>query len=107
MVKFADLHITEQLEITLTIIGWCGIHKCRTIEKLAVARDQSLAELWADVCAEAGLDLCEPWDGWPAGPKKETFANARGANQEIPPEWKERFELIERLPAPFRKPTKQ
>jgi hypothetical protein len=103
MMKFEDLHVTEQLELALTIIGWFGVHKCPTINRLAVARDQSVTELWVDVCAEVGIDLCEPWHDYPAAPTRETFANSRGANQPLPPEWEKRNESIQRLASRFRR----
>ncbi len=107
MKKFDQLHITERLELCLIVIGWLGVHKCPSLARLAAARNQSVAELWEDACAEVGLDVCEPWTDYPAGPIKEAFANARGADREISPEWKQRAELIYRMAARFRKLTKQ
>jgi hypothetical protein len=46
--------------------------ECRTIEDLAGASGQTVLELWRYVCAEAGFDECEPWEGFPAWPKLES-----------------------------------
>jgi hypothetical protein len=41
-------------------------------------RSQSRASL------NAGFDVCEPWEGFPASPKKEDWAKAPGADRPMP-----------------------
>ncbi|MGA9007949.1 MAG: hypothetical protein WB495_13955 [Xanthobacteraceae bacterium] len=43
---------------------------------------------------DAGYDECEPWEGFPAPPKKENFANAPGANREFSEEWQKHFDKM-------------
>jgi len=50
-------------------------------------------DIWRDVCADVGLDECEPWPGYPKGPKD--FPNARVDLQPLPDKIAKLLEQIE------------
>ena len=95
---FETLHAEEQLELACTAIGWFGTHKCPTIERLADEREESVLEFWRDICAEAGLDECEPWKSYPAPPTKENW-NWPERDRELPPEWQARYAQVQKIRA--------
>jgi hypothetical protein len=84
MKVFEQLHIEDQLQLALEALRMMFDGKCCTLEKLAQQNDQTPLALWCDVCAEVGFDVCEPWEGFPAGPKKENWAKAPGADRPMP-----------------------
>ena len=50
-------------------------------------------DIWRNVCADVGLDECEPWPGYPKGPKD--FPNARVDLQPLPDKIAKLLEQIE------------
>jgi hypothetical protein len=40
-----------------------------------------------EIYAAEGFDECEPWLGFPAGPKKTSWNYAAGGNHELPAYW--------------------
>jgi hypothetical protein len=83
MKKFEQLDIEDQLQIALEMLRMMFAAKHGTIAGFAAATGQSVHEVWQTVCAEVGFDECEPWEGYPAGPKKQSW-NPAGADRELP-----------------------
>jgi hypothetical protein len=50
-------------------------------------------DIWRNVCADVGLDECEPWPGYPKGPKD--LPNARDDLQPLPDKVAKLLEQIE------------
>jgi hypothetical protein len=83
IIKFEQLHAEDQADIILEMLRLMFDGRHRSVDELASAQDKTPPELWRDVCAELGLE-CQPWDGYPAWVKRESFQNAPGANRELP-----------------------
>jgi hypothetical protein len=86
MKKFEQLHLEDQLRIALFMLQTIFGAKQGMIEQYAAATGQTVHEVWQMVCAEVGLDECEPWIGYPAGPRKDSWSKA-GADRELTPEY--------------------
>lgn len=84
MKKFEQLHAEDQADIALEMMRLFFDQRAKPIKEIAAARDQTPLELWRQVCADVALDECEPWQGYPAGPCKESFACAPGADRPLP-----------------------
>lgn len=84
MIKFEQLNAEDKINLTLEILLMMFDGEHRTVEELASTNGQTVHELWQDVCDEVGLDECEPWQGFPAGVRKESFASAPGADRPLP-----------------------
>jgi hypothetical protein len=70
MKRFERLHLVEQNQLLIQLLEALGESKCSSIQELSQHRDCSVREAWRDICADTGLDQCEPWDGFPNLPKK-------------------------------------
>jgi hypothetical protein len=67
MQKFEQLHITDQMVILARVIGMLADGGQKSFEELATAKEQTVLDVWRDICAEAGIDECVPWRGF-SGP---------------------------------------
>jgi hypothetical protein len=93
MKNFERLDIDKQLQIALEVLRSMYDAKRLTIEGLAVATDRTVGEVWRDACADVGFDECEPWEGYPAGPKKPSW-NPAGANRELTPAYDKLYQQM-------------
>lgn len=84
MAPFEQLHAEDQIDIVLEMLRLFFDNRAKPIKQIAAARDQTPIELWRKVCADVGLDECEPWEGWPAPPKRDFMKNAPGADRPLP-----------------------
>jgi hypothetical protein len=76
MRKFEDLHIEEQNCLLIAMLGLIVVSGARSIRDVADDKGITVEELWHDVCADAGLDACHPWAGFPDRP--QNLPEARG-----------------------------
>jgi hypothetical protein len=82
--RFEEMHVEEQAQLALEMLRMVFEANQPTIEKFAAACGVCPIEIWRQVCAECGFDECEPWEGYPAPPKRENWQHAPGANQPLP-----------------------
>jgi hypothetical protein len=92
MQKFEQLHAEDQIDLTAEALRMMLDGKCHTLEQLITKRECTPAEVWREICAERGYDECEPWQGWPAGPKRDFMKNAPGADRSLPEHWQKLME---------------
>jgi hypothetical protein len=86
MKKFEQLHITDQMVILARVIGMLADGGHKSIEEIAKAREQTILDIWRDICAEAGIDECVPWRGFSGPPKYCRWRPAeRGSEPSAPP----------------------
>ena len=65
MIKFEQLHAEDATALLSKMVEIITSNGSRGIREFTQATGQTPLELWGDICAEAGLDECEPWDGYP------------------------------------------
>src|SRR6266550_1450601 len=65
MTKFEQLHVKDATALLCKMVQIITSNGSRGIREFTQAIGQTPLELWRDICAEAGLDECEPWDGYP------------------------------------------
>jgi hypothetical protein len=65
MTKFEQLHAKDATALLCKMVEIITCDGSRGIREYTQATGQTPHELWRDICAEAGLDECEPWDGYP------------------------------------------
>jgi hypothetical protein len=68
MKRFVDLNATDQnllLANAFEALAYSGYGR---IVVAAAAQHISAVEWWRSICADAGLDECEPWPGFPQPP---------------------------------------
>lgn len=65
MTKFEQLHAKDATALLCKMVQIITSNGSRGIREFTQAIGQTPLELWRDICAEAGLDECEPWDGYP------------------------------------------
>ena len=80
MKSFGQLDARDQiLLITRLITKFADsgyLDKCHgSVAEWARVAGIDAFDIWRNVCADVGLDECEPWPGYPKGPKD--FPNAR------------------------------
>jgi hypothetical protein len=75
MRKFEQLPAEDGLDLSLEALRIMCEARCPTLKQLIAKRDCTPRELWREICAERGVDECEPWQGWPAGPKRDFWEN--------------------------------
>jgi hypothetical protein len=80
MKSFGQLDARDQvLLITRLITKFADsgyLDKCHgSVAEWARAAGLDAFDIWRNVCADVGLDECEPWPGYPKGPKD--FPSAR------------------------------
>jgi hypothetical protein len=77
MKLFDDLHPNDQIVLVanaLEALAYSGYSK---IVVAAAAQHLSTAEWWRKICADAGVDECEPWAGYPESPGGATESDRR------------------------------
>jgi len=87
MQKFEQLPAEVGFDIAVEALRVMLDGRCKTLEQLIEKRDCTPRELWREICADRGYDECEPWQGWPAGPKRDFMENAPGADRPLPDYW--------------------
>jgi hypothetical protein len=97
MRKFEQLHAEEQLDIAIEALRVMCEARCLTLERLIAKRGCTAAELWREIIADRGYDKCEPWQGWPAGPKRDFLEHAPGSDRELPPHWQRLFDRFHEI----------
>jgi hypothetical protein len=91
--KFEEIHIQDQIILMEKLMEMIVNEGCSRIAEFAEARGQTPFEVWPDVCAEAGLDECEPWTGYPdKAISLETIRKSPGATRAMTGEWLKRWE---------------
>jgi len=68
MKRFEQLHFDEQNLLVIHLMKAFCENDCGSVEQLAHRHDCSVREVWRDICADTGLDECEPWEGYPDPP---------------------------------------
>jgi hypothetical protein len=63
--KFEEMDAVDQFVLVQTMSKLISETGCTGIEDFARALDRTKLEVWPIFCAEAGLDECEPWMGYP------------------------------------------
>jgi hypothetical protein len=66
MKRFEQLHIEDQTRILTALIEF---ETDNPIKQRTKEHGVTPADIWRDVCAEAGFDECIPWEGFPEMPK--------------------------------------
>jgi hypothetical protein len=84
MKKFEELHCEDQLRIALELYRLMSEAQQLTIARFARVTDRTEREVWHDLLLDMGFDECEPWNGYPNGPKRESW-NPAGADRELSP----------------------
>jgi hypothetical protein len=83
MKKFKQLHMNDQLALLATgLNAVADAGPGKGIEQVARAEGKSPQEWWHDVCADTGLDECEPWQGFPELPAQ--LPPAPGGDRPLP-----------------------
>jgi hypothetical protein len=72
MMRFEDLNIDDQNLLLIYLVHSLVATSSRTIGEAAQKRESATDELWRDICANAGLDPCHPWQGYPFAPVRDT-----------------------------------
>ena len=87
MRRFFDLPHHDQALLLVRMVQLIAKGDAYTsIEEVAARRSTSPQLLWLKICADEGLDACEPWPGFPALPRDFTF-NALPSEAPAPPRW--------------------
>jgi hypothetical protein len=81
MKQFEDLHIDDQNRLLICVLEKLAATSSRTIEDVAREQGETVNELWCDICAETGLDVCQPWRGYPDRPTD--LPPARGGHRPL------------------------
>jgi hypothetical protein len=68
MKRFEDLDIDDQNLLLIWLLHTVVATSSKTIGEVAQKRGNAADELWRDICAQAGLDACHPWQGYPFSP---------------------------------------
>ncbi len=84
MKKFERLHSDDQVDILLEMMRLFFDYGAKPFAAIAAARNQTPLEFWRQVCADVGVDTCEPWEGYPAPPKRDCMKDAPGADRPLP-----------------------
>ena|SRR5580698_6961070 len=92
MLKFEQLHAEDGLDLALEALRMMCEARCPTLKRLIAKRGCTAAELWREICADRGFDECEPWQGWPAGPKRDFLEKLPGAERPLHPAWQKLFD---------------
>jgi len=85
MRKFEQLPAEDGLDLALEALRVMCEGRCLTLRQLIEKRGCTASELWQEICADRGQDKCEPWDGWPDGPKRDFLKDAPGADRPLHP----------------------
>jgi hypothetical protein len=82
MKRFEQLHADDQLQLMIATLEIITAGSCNTVEELTEARGVTILDIWREICAEAGLDECTPWESFPA--PQTSLPTAPGDNRELP-----------------------
>jgi hypothetical protein len=98
MKSFGQLDARDQVLLITRLIAKFAdsgyLDRCHgSVAEWARATGRDAFEIWRDVCADVGIDECEPWPGYPKGPKD--FPNARVDLQPLPDKVAKLLEQIE------------
>jgi hypothetical protein len=77
MKRFEQLHIHDQIQLLLAELEVITAEPCNSVEELAETQGVTVLGVWREICAEAGLDECTPWEGFPALPMIKQFQQVR------------------------------
>ena len=81
MQRFSDLSYHHQALLMVRVVQLIANgDSYGTLEELATKRNTTAHVLWLNICADEGLDVCEPWSGFPGLP--ECF-RSRSAESEL------------------------
>jgi len=99
MKRFEQLDARDQILLMTRLIKTFAdsgyLDRCHgSVAEWARAAGLDAFDIWRDVCADAGLDECVPWPGYPKGPKD--FPEARGDHRPLPDKIAKLLEQIER-----------
>lgn len=78
MKRFVDLHVNDQTLLVANALEALAYSGYTRITVAAAARKLTTSEWWQTICADAGVDECEPWPGFPQAPGVETSAVQAG-----------------------------
>ena len=81
--KFEQIDANNQCTLLFTMIEMIAAEECKSIQDFAEAKGQTPFEVWSKFCAGAGLDECEPWNGYPSELSEETIKHSPGATPEL------------------------
>jgi hypothetical protein len=81
--KFEQIDANNQCTLLFTMIEMIAAEECKSIQDFAEAKGQTPFEVWSKFCAGAGLDECEPWNGYPSQLSEETIKHSPGATPEL------------------------
>jgi hypothetical protein len=98
MKRFEQPHIHNQIQLLISELETITASPYNRIEELAEAQGVTALDVWREICAEAGLDECTPWEGFPAMPTN--LPDAPGGSRKLP-EAAQR--LFEEMPRPWRR----
>jgi len=95
MKRFEQLDARDQILLMTRLIKKFAdsgyLDRCHgSVAEWARAAGLDAFDIWRDVCADAGLDECVPWPGYPKGPKD--FPAARGDHHPLPDKVAKLFE---------------
>ncbi len=74
MKRFADLHVNDQNLLVANALEALAYSGYTRITVAAAAQKLTAGEWWRSICADAGVDECEPWPGFPQPPDGESIA---------------------------------
>ena len=86
MKKFEQLAVEDQCRLLIQVLETLAEYDCSSIEGVARQSNCSLDMIWDEICTEAGLDRCKPWDGFPNRPthlpksRRSGFIRTEGLN---------------------------
>jgi len=85
MKQFADLPTNDQIVLMLAVFEELIAKGHKSIDEAVAAQDMTANDWWRRICADEGLDECEPWSAFPALPPLQMPAGVhdRLASNEI------------------------
>jgi hypothetical protein len=95
MKRFEELHINDQNTLLVALLETITRGKGKSISEVAIAQGITEQEFWRQICADAGFDECEPWQGFPAPPVD--LPPAPGGERKLPEAAAEALEQWENL----------
>jgi hypothetical protein len=70
--KFEEMDGIDQFVLIQTMSKLISETGCTGLDDFALALGRTKLEVWPIFCAEAELDECEPWMGYPGEPTAES-----------------------------------
>jgi hypothetical protein len=68
MTKFEEMDAVDQFLLVQTMSKLISEAGCTGLDDFAQALGRTKLEVWPIFCAEAAIDQCEPWMGYPEEP---------------------------------------